>query len=86
MLRFTKKNKRLLKEKANIIKMIKELQIDYLKKAKIETRTYELKLKSYNTRVSEIDEALATLEAKQAFKKGFGLFKLLKAPKKEVLG
>jgi hypothetical protein len=82
LLKFSNENKRLRVEKENVIKLLKELQSDYLVKGRIETRTYELKLESYNKRITEIEEKLATLEAKQAFKKGFGLFKLLRVPKK----
>jgi hypothetical protein len=82
LLKFSNENKRLRVEKDNVIELLKELQSDYLVKGRIETRTYELKLESYNKRITEIEEKLATLEAKQAFKKGFGFFKLFRVPKK----
>ncbi|MFH1359228.1 MAG: hypothetical protein ABIH37_05040, partial [archaeon] len=72
MLRFTSKNKMLKSEKEKIINLIKELQEDYMKKKKIETRTFELKMESFNKRLGEIEEKLATLEAKKAVK-GFGI-------------
>jgi hypothetical protein len=78
MLRFTSKTKRLKLEKEKIIGLIKELQEDYMKKKKFETRTFELKMVSFNKRISEIEEKLATLEAKKAVK-GFGIS--LKIPK-----
>jgi hypothetical protein len=72
MLRFTSKNKLLKIEKERIIEMIKELQGDYMKKRKLETRTFELKMESFNKRIGEIEENLATLEAKRAVR-GFGI-------------
>lgn len=50
--------------------MIKSLQKDYMQDRKIETKEYELKLESYNSRLTEIDEKLALLEAKKFMKKG----------------
>ena len=72
MLKFTSKTKRLKLEKEKIIELIKELQNDYMKKRKVETRTFELKMESFNKRISEIEEKLATLEARKAVK-GFGI-------------
>lgn len=39
-----------------------------MKNRKIETRTYELKLERFNKRLTEIEERLATLEAKKLIK------------------
>ena len=72
MLRFTSKSKILKFEKEKIITLIKELQEDYMKKKKTETRTFELKMGSFNKRLGEIEEKLATLEAKRAVR-GFGI-------------
>ncbi|OIO80682.1 hypothetical protein AUJ84_02810 [Candidatus Pacearchaeota archaeon CG1_02_32_132] len=72
ILRFTSKSKMLKFEKERIINLIKELQEDYMKKKKLETRTFELKIESFNKRLSEIEEKLATLEAKKAMG-GFGV-------------
>ncbi|MBU3913084.1 MAG: hypothetical protein KKE50_03240, partial [Nanoarchaeota archaeon] len=80
MLRFTSKTKKLRIEKEKIIELIKELQEDYMKKKKLETRTYEFKMDSFNKRLSEIEEKLATLEARKAVK-GFGMS--LRIPKGE---
>lgn len=80
MLRFASKEKRLRIEKEKIISLIKELQEDYMKKKKLETRTYELKMESFNKRLSEIEERLATLEAEKAIK-GLGIS--LRIPKGE---
>jgi len=80
MLRFTSKTKRLKIEKEKIISMIKEMQEDYMKKKKLETRTYEFKMDSFNKRLAEIEEKFATLETKKAVR-GFGIS--LKIPKGE---
>lgn len=68
LLKFTSKNKRLNREKNKIIELIKSLQEDYMKNKKIETTEYELKLESYNSRLTEIEEKLALLEAKKMSK------------------
>ncbi|MGY4884815.1 MAG: hypothetical protein ACP5NZ_04530 [Nanobdellota archaeon] len=68
MLRFSSKIKRLKIEKQKIIDLIKEIQEDYLKKRRIETRTYELKMNSFNRRISDIEERLATLETEKALR------------------
>ncbi|NCN98612.1 hypothetical protein COY00_00630 [Candidatus Pacearchaeota archaeon CG_4_10_14_0_2_um_filter_35_33] len=78
ILGFTSKNKLLITEKNRIIDLIKELQSDYMKKKKLETRTFELKMESFNKKLSEIEEKLATLEAKTA-SKSWGIS--LKVPK-----
>ena len=80
MLRFTSKTKRLKIEKEKITDLIKELQGDYMKKKNLETRTYELKMNSFNRRLAEIEEKFATLEARKAVK-GLGIS--LKIPKGE---
>ncbi|MDO8459803.1 MAG: hypothetical protein Q7S74_01715 [Nanoarchaeota archaeon] len=78
MLRFTSKTKRLKLEKEKIVDLIKELQYDYMKNKKVETRTFELKMESFNKRLAEIEEKFATLEAKKVVK-GLGIS--LKIPK-----
>jgi len=40
-----------------------------LYKGKIENRTYQLKLESYNRRVGIVDSSMAELEAQKAMKK-----------------
>jgi hypothetical protein len=72
MLRFTSKNRMLKFEKEKIISMIKELQRDYMKNKTIETKTFELKIESFNKRLSEIEEKIATIEAKKAMR-GLGI-------------
>jgi hypothetical protein len=70
-LKFTSEDKKLKVEREKLILLIKELQTDYLKKGKVETRVYELKLKSYNRRIGEIDQRLATLEAQREIGRRF---------------
>ena len=69
-LRFTREERRLDEEKTRVIDLIKEIQNDYMKEQKVETKSYELKLESYHKRLTHIDEKLALLEAKKAFKRG----------------
>ena len=71
-LRFTGASKKLKRERDNILKLITVVQTDYLKKRTMEPQTYNLKLKSYNKRLGEIDEMIATIEAKKFFKKDKG--------------
>lgn len=68
------KKARYYDERKRLIKMISDLQDKYLNKGDIETRVYQNMLKSYTTRLSEIDENLAFLDAKKALK-GNGLFR-----------
>lgn len=68
-LRFMSNEKRFRTEREKIIGMIKEVQKKYLKEKKIETRMYEIRLESYNKRLGQIDESIATLEAKRDLKK-----------------
>ena len=79
-LKLTRENKQISEEKKKLIALIKTLQADYLKKGLIERRSYDIKLESYHKRLTEIDENLATLEAKKAFKKK--KLKNTKLPKK----
>ena len=85
VLKFTSKDKKLKRERGNIIKLIADVQEDYLKKRKLETGYYHLKINSYNKRLTEIDEMIATLEAKKALKRGLKFWKSPKVPKKEAL-
>lgn len=73
-LKFTSKQKKLKIERERVIELVKGLQKSYLQEGTMETRSYELRLKSYNKRLSEIDQMFATLEAKSAMKDGAGLF------------
>ncbi|MDO8460700.1 MAG: LamG-like jellyroll fold domain-containing protein [Nanoarchaeota archaeon] len=68
VLKFTSESKRLKLERQRVTELIRELQRDYLQRGKLETKSYQLKLESYTRRLSEIDQRLATLEAKAALK------------------
>jgi hypothetical protein len=59
----------LLSEKKIILGLIAKAQRDYLQNKKLETRTYELKMKGYTKRLGEIEEAIAYKEAKKAARK-----------------
>jgi hypothetical protein len=72
-LRFTSGETRLKQERERIVDLIKEIQKIYLQQGKMETKSYELRLESYNRRLGIIDERLANIEAKQALK-GKGRF------------
>ncbi|MDP2673048.1 MAG: LamG-like jellyroll fold domain-containing protein [Nanoarchaeota archaeon] len=63
-------------EKEKLYNLVKELQMDYLQKGKIETRVYTNLLKIYSTRIVEIEEKLVYLEAKHTLHKNFPLKKL----------
>ena len=79
LLRARGKRKALDQEKARLIELIRKAQDDYLNKNKIETRIYEGMIKSYSSRLSEVDEQLAYVEAQEALKKQSkinGMFKI----------
>lgn len=65
-------------ERTRLIEMIKKAQDDYLNKGTLETRIYENTLKSYTSRLSEVDESLAFLEAKEALKGENKIMRLFK--------
>ena len=68
VLKFTSQENKLKSEKGRIMELVRGLQNDYLKKGKLETHAYELKIESYNRRLGEIEEKLAEAEANQALK------------------
>ncbi|MCK9570466.1 hypothetical protein M0R72_16075 [Candidatus Pacearchaeota archaeon] len=68
LLKFVPAIKKLSVERGKILGLIKELQRDYMEKKEIETNTYDLRLKSYNKRIGEIDSEIANYEAKKAKK------------------
>jgi len=77
-LKFTSPTKQMNIERENVIDLIKDLQRDYMTNGKIDERVYRTKLESYTKRVSDIDEKMAELESKQAFKKNNGFIVKLK--------
>ncbi|MCX6772557.1 MAG: hypothetical protein NTV88_02185, partial [Candidatus Micrarchaeota archaeon] len=66
---FKGKSVRLGAEKQRLEELMRELQTDYLEKGKIETRTYENRMKSYSNRLSEVEEYLAVHEAEETIKR-----------------
>jgi hypothetical protein len=53
-------------EKKRLLELIKKVQDEYLNKGKLETRIYENMIKSYTSRLSEIQEKIAFADAKDA--------------------
>jgi len=66
LLRFKAKRKRLNEERDNLTKIMAKTQEAYITKGKFETRIYENMLKSYSTRLSDVEEQLALLDVKKA--------------------
>jgi hypothetical protein len=60
--------KRLFAERDLIINHIKEIQVLYIKENKLESHTYDNRMKSYNEKLSEIEERLATIDAERRMK------------------
>jgi len=69
LMKFKGKRKALDEEKKRLIEMIKKAQDDYLNKGKLETRVYENMLKSYSTRLIEVEEQIAYVDAQEALSK-----------------
>jgi hypothetical protein len=63
-------------EKKRLLDLIKQIQDDYLNKGKIETRIYENMVKSYSSRLSEVQEKIAFFDAQEALNKGKFLSKI----------
>jgi hypothetical protein len=64
-------------EKSRLTSMLRKVQDDYLNKGKLETRIYENMVKSYTTRLSEVEEQIATMDADEAVsKKGNKIVKI----------
>jgi hypothetical protein len=56
-------------EKKRLLELIKKVQDEYLNKGKLETRIYENMIKSYTSRLSEIQEKIAFADAQDALGK-----------------
>ena len=69
LLKVKGKKRALGEEKKRLTDLIKRAQDDYLNKGKIETRVYENMVKSYTSRLSEVEEQIANLDAQEAVKK-----------------
>ena len=71
------RKKALFEERKRLIEMIKKAQSDYLKEGSLETRVYENMLKSYSSRLSEVEEHIATLDASEALEENKFIKKIL---------
>jgi hypothetical protein len=60
--------KALNEERKKLVEMIRDIQDQYLRGGKIETRVYENIVKSYTTRLTEVEEHIAFADAKKALK------------------
>ncbi|MCE7739897.1 MAG: hypothetical protein GPJ50_11015, partial [Candidatus Heimdallarchaeota archaeon] len=69
LFKFKPKKLRLLNESKKIVSMIKDTQKKYLEKGTVETTIYKSKMDNLTSRLSEIEEKLATIEAHEALKK-----------------
>ena len=78
LMRFRKKEERFKQERQRLLDLMKDTQKKYLVGGLIETRVYYNKMRSFSTRLSEVEEKIALEEAKKALRKG----KLIKAREK----
>lgn len=76
--KFGKKTRKLMQEREKLFSLIKQTQDMYMRKKSIETRVYESKMKSYTSRLSEVEENIALEEAQSEIKKKSGFFRLKK--------
>jgi len=63
------KKEALKEEMIRLKKMITDTQKLYFEKSGIETRIYENMMKSYATKLSDVEEKLVSMEAKEALSK-----------------
>ena len=75
---FKGRQARLGAEKARLEELIKQLQRDYLETGKVETHIYENRMKSYVTRLSEVEESIAVNEAQETIKRQSSLMDVFK--------
>ena len=80
LLKVKGKRKALDDEKKRIIGLIKDIQDKYLVRGELETRIYKNMLKSYSTRLSEVEEQITFLDAQDAMKNN----KLLRRLKRKL--
>ncbi len=66
MFKMNGKKKALVEEKKEVIGRIRKIQDQYLNKGTLETRLYENMLKTYSTRLAEVEEELTFLDAKES--------------------
>jgi len=70
LLKFGREEARLVEQQKRLMDMVKETQKRYMEKGDLETRIYEDKMKSFTSRLGEIEEKLAFISAQKALKKG----------------
>ena len=63
--KFKSKAKKLKEEREKLRVRMSQAQQDYITKGKFETRVYENMLKSYSTRLSEVEEQIAVMDIKK---------------------
>jgi hypothetical protein len=66
ILKIKGKKKALIEEKNRLSELIKQTQDKYLNKAQLDTRVYERMIRSYSTRLTEIEEQLTFFDAQEA--------------------
>jgi hypothetical protein len=66
ILKIKGKKKALIEEKKRLSELIKQTQDKYLNKAQLDTRVYERMIRSYSTRLTEIEEQLTFFDAQEA--------------------
>ncbi len=90
---FDHEDERLRIERERLLETLKETQKLYFERGKLETRIYETKLRSYASRLSDVEERLALIEAQKALKmhrflskKNFKKIKVLRVPEPKRRG
>jgi len=76
------KKKALEEEKKRLIDLVMDVQDKYLNKSEIETRVYDNIIKSYTTRLADVDSKLTVIEAEEALASINFLKKLFKKKEK----
>jgi hypothetical protein len=66
--KFKSKSRKLKEERDKLMARMSQAQHDYITKGKFETRVYENMLKSYSTRLSEVEEQIAVMDIKKVKK------------------
>jgi len=77
LLKFRGRRKALIQERSRLLAMVRQVQDDYLNRDKIETRSYENMLKTYSSRLNDIQEELAFMDAKEEIGRSSSFWKRL---------
>jgi hypothetical protein len=78
ILKLKGKSKALAEERTRLISLIKDIQDQYLNKKEMETRVYGNMLKSYSSRLNEVEEQITFLEAEDALRGNNFIVKIFK--------